>query len=396
MTDAETAVTHDFQADIDAIARVDAVRNILDVVCRVTGIGFAAVARVTDDRWVACAVRDHIAFGLVPGGELAVETTICHQIRGNHQAVVIPDVDADVTYCGHPTPALYGFKRYISTPIIRADGSFFGTLCGIDPAPGPLPEETVEMFRLFAELIAFHLDAQDQIAASEVQLQGQMENAELRDQFIAVLGHDLRNPLASIDAGAQSLQRRIEDERSKQVLKLMRDSVTRMSGLIDHVLDFARGRFGGGMRVERQTVDLQPVLTQLIDEARAQHPGRAIETRFDLATPASCDPNRVTQLLSNLVGNAISHGAPDQPVIVTARTDANALELAVSNGGEAIPDSIRAKLFQPFYRGKETASGGGLGLGLYIAAQIAEAHGGTLAVNSTPEETRFTFTAPST
>ena len=142
--------------------------TILDVVCRTTGLSFAAVARVTEDRWVACTVLDNIDFGLVPGGGLKVETTICNEIRQTHEAVIIDHVDDDEVFCGHPTPAMYGFQSYISMPIIRKDGSFFGTLCTIDPLPHRLKNAgTIGMFRLFAELIALHLDASDRLKASQ-------------------------------------------------------------------------------------------------------------------------------------------------------------------------------------------------------------------------------------
>ena len=100
----------DFEADIAAIDRINAVPTILEVVCRSTGMGFAAVARVTEDRWIACAVRDDIQFGLEPGGELKVETTICHEIRRARQPVIIDHVAEDETFCSHHTPALYGFQ----------------------------------------------------------------------------------------------------------------------------------------------------------------------------------------------------------------------------------------------------------------------------------------------
>jgi GAF domain-containing protein len=128
-------VADDFQADIAAVNRIEAVPTILEVVCRTTGMGFAAVARVTEDRWIVCSVRDEIAFGLQPGGELKVETTICHEIRQNREPVMIDHVDEDDAYCGHPTPAMYGFQSYIAMPIILPNGTFFGTLCAIDPKP---------------------------------------------------------------------------------------------------------------------------------------------------------------------------------------------------------------------------------------------------------------------
>src|ERR1700761_1536763 len=160
-----------FEADITAVQRIDAVPRILDIVCRLTGMGFAAVARVTEGRWICCAVRDDIAFGLQPGGELKVETTICNEIRQSHEAVVIDHVSGDKVYCDHPTPALYGFQSYISVPIILPDGRFFGTLCAIDPRPARLNNpETIGTINLFAELIATHLNALAQLETSEASL----------------------------------------------------------------------------------------------------------------------------------------------------------------------------------------------------------------------------------
>ena len=138
--------------------------TILDVVSKTTGMGFAAIARVTEDRWITCASRDELAFGLKPGDELKVETTICHEIRQSREPVIIDEVSKDAIYCGHHTPAQYGFQSYISMPIILPDGSFFGTLCAIDPKPRILrTPEVIGMFKLFAELLAFHLDAADKV-----------------------------------------------------------------------------------------------------------------------------------------------------------------------------------------------------------------------------------------
>src|SRR5258707_10173235 len=160
-------MANDLQGDVAAVSRIDAVPTILEVVCRTTGMGFAAVARVTEDRWIACGVRDEIAFGLRPGGELKVETTICNEIRDSRQPVVIDHVAEDPKFHGHPTPAQYGFQSYISVPILRKDGSFFGTLCAIDPRPARLnTPEVIGMFKLFADLIAFHLDARERLETS--------------------------------------------------------------------------------------------------------------------------------------------------------------------------------------------------------------------------------------
>ena len=145
-----------FDQDIAAVSSIKAIPTILGIVCRTTGMRFAAVARVTEDRWIACSVRDDINFGLKPGGELKVETTLCHEIRQSGKAVIIDHVSEDAVYANHHTPQIYGLQSYISVPLRRADGSFFGTLCAIDPAPHVLnTPETIEMFEMFAEVIGY-------------------------------------------------------------------------------------------------------------------------------------------------------------------------------------------------------------------------------------------------
>jgi signal transduction histidine kinase len=383
-----------FQSDIEAIGRLAAVPTILDVICRTTGMGFAAVARVTSDRWIACSVKDDIAFGLTPGSELKVETTICHEIRQSGEAVIIDHVAEDPAYVAHQTPLQYGFQSYISVPIVLRDGSFFGTLCAIDPKPAKLRNpQTIGMFRMFADLIAFHLDAGARADASEADLIGERKAAELREQFIAVLGHDLRNPLASISAGTRLLMKEAPTEKAKTIVQLMQASVDRMAGLIDNVLDFARARLGGGWTLHLEDLNIEPVIAQVVEETRTAFPDRQIESIVRAPQPVNCDRVRIAQLLSNLIGNAIAHGKSHEPVRVAASTEDGAFELSVSNAGKVIPPDALARLFMPFVRG-EHASEKGLGLGLYIASEIAKAHGGVLTASSSPAETCFTFRMP--
>jgi len=387
----------DLDADVAAIASLDVMPTILDVICRTTGMGFAAVARVTQDRWIACGVRDDIAFGLKTGGELAVETTLCHEIRQSGKAVVIDDVDADAAFRDHPVPAMYGFKSYISVPIVLATGRFFGTLCAIDPRPARVNSpETLGMFKMFAGLIAAHMDAIERVKTSEATLLDERQASALREQFIAVLGHDLRNPLAAIDAGMHLLLRTPLTDKATRTIGMIQSSVGRMAALIDNVLDLARGRLGGGFALERDSCEpLEPVLTQVIAENRAASPDRAIEAHFAIAEPVSCDRGRIGQLFSNLLGNALRHGPPDRPIRARAETREGVFELSVANSGPPIPSDALERLFEPFFRGPPVQAGQqGLGLGLYIAAEIARAHGGTLDVISTDQETRFTLRMP--
>jgi signal transduction histidine kinase len=382
-----------FEQDVAAVASIKAIPSLLSIVCRTTGMRFAAVARVTEDRWIACSVRDEIAFGLKPGGELKVETTICHEIRQSGEAVIIDHVSADPTYAGHHTPRIYGLESYISMPIRLSDGSFFGTLCAIDPEPHKLnTPEVIEMFETFAAIIGYHLSTIDRMNLAEASLLNERQASALREQFIAILGHDLRNPLASIDAGAKLLKRAPLDQRSSSILAMMQSSVFRMAKLIDNILDFARGRLGGGLTLNREAnAPLKSVLDLVISELRTIWSDRPIEVSFGLTAPVDCDASRIGQLFSNLLGNALTHGSSAAPIRVAAATQDDVFTLSVSNSGNPISDSAREHLFAPFYRGEHKPGGQGLGLGLYIASEIARAHGGTIEVVSTPESACFTF-----
>jgi hypothetical protein len=385
----------DLAKDIAAVARIDVVPTLLQVVCKVTRLGFAAVARVTDDRWIACAVHDEIAFGLAAGGELKVATTLCDQIRDTREPVIIDHVARDAIYREHPTPKMYGFESYISMPIILRNGEFFGTLCAIDPRPAALRSPEIEgMFRLFAELIAFHLDAQERLSRSDQALLDAHRGTELREQFIAVLGHDLRSPLSAISASAAVLQKSNLESKAANIAVLIRRSADRMAALISDVMDFARGRLGGGISVAAlPRVQLVPVLEHLVAEVRASFPDRQIESDFNLTRAITCDAGRIAQLAANLLSNAVAHGNPSMPILVEARIVLNSLELSVSNEGPEIPEHIRKRLFEPFYRAAASRQEG-LGLGLYIAAEIARAHGGTMGVDCEGGHTRFTLRMP--
>ena len=386
---------------VSAIGRVTAVPMILELVCRTTGMGCAAVARVTEERWIACSASDHIAFGLLPGTELPVEKTICSTIRDRRQPVVIADVESDADYIAYHTPKLCGFRSYVSVPIIRGDGTVFGTLCAIDPQPRPVGTAAVlAMFNAFAALIATHLDEMAVADDGRRALEEQRRDASLREAFIAVLGHDLRNPLQAVASVVGMLRHRdatAGDSAGRDValLNLLDRSVDRMTGLIDDVLDFARGRLGTGLLLKASPDGLlAPLFGQVLDELRVAHPERVIEARFDFLEPVVCDRARIGQLLSNLVANAITHGAPDGVVRVNGTAAGGGLVLEVSNPGPPIPEAAMTRLFEPFFRDKHEHSGAGLGLGLYIAHMVAEAHGGTLEATSSGGVTCFRLCIP--
>ena len=229
---------------------------------------------------------------------------------------------------------------------------------------------------------------------AEERLSDANEVSLLREQFIAVLGHDLRSPLGAITMGAAILESALLKPKEKQLVGILKDSANRISHLIDDVMDFARGRLGGDMNLKIESVDLQPILTHVIDELRTAHPARLIEVDGSPISPVDCDPVRISQILSNLVSNALVHGHDTNPVYVRWHEVGESLELTVANSGDPIPKRVLGNIFEPFKRKSANGSGDGLGLGLYITAEIVKAHQGSLTVTSDEDETRFLLSMP--
>lgn len=380
--------------DIAAISRIGAVPLILRVACQSTGMGFAALARVTDEQWTACAVQDDIGIGLKVGDSLDANTTLCNEARLARKPVAFDNAGEHPHYRDHPAPKIYGLQSFISVPIVRKDGTYFGNLCALDPKPRRVSDErSVGMFQLFAELIAAQLDSEERVEVSQAALRDAQAVAELREQFIAVLGHDLRDPLSAVAVSAELLIRRPEEPTAARVGQRLLKTARRMALLIDDVMDFARGRLGSGLGVHPAPVaDLGDALRSVIEDLRESHPGRVVVDTVAIDAPFVCDMKRVQQLLSNLLANALTHGAVDRPVEVKASVDADQLTLVVRNKGEPIAPESLCRLFEPYWRGAHTSAAGGLGLGLYICSQIVKGHGGTLDVTSAADGTT-TFTA---
>jgi signal transduction histidine kinase len=383
-------------ADIEAVQSISAVPTILRVVAETTGMGFVCIARVDADSWTTCAVHDEIGFGLKPGDALEVATTLCKEVRARDRLIAMDKASADPVYSTHPTPRMYGFESYISVPVHRPGGEFFGTLCALDPLPAAVSTpKVVDSLLLFADLISRQLHDEQRLQQSETALLGVRESSELREQFIAVLGHDVRTPLSSILTGTALLRHLGLDEKATGVVERIERSGQRISSLVDDVVDFTRGRMGGGIALHAQLApDLRSHLRHVVDELRGLHPGRAIVSDIRIGGSVFCDPKRIAQMLSNLLVNALLYGAPDQPVKVSAHDQDGGIFLSVSNGGTPLTPETMAALFQPFWRGEKAGGAGGLGLGLYIVAEIARSHNGVMEVSSTPDATTFSFSMP--
>jgi PAS domain S-box-containing protein len=233
---------------------------------------------------------------------------------------------------------------------------------------------------------------------NEAALKTREEEARLREQFIAVLGHDVRNPLAAINAAARVIGRGGEDDQTQEMVASIQGSTARIARLIDDVMDFARARLGGGIHIDRhEDHDVQPMLEHVAQEISLAHPETRIVTEYDFCDPIRCDAGRISQMISNLLANAVVHGEQGATVTMSAEDRAGSFYLWVTNLGAPIPDDVRLMLFEPFARGnlrKSPQSREGLGLGLFIAREIARAHGGDLTMTSADGSTVFTFRMP--
>lgn len=375
---------------------METVPTILRTIRESTGLRFTLIARVLPDRWVAMAVHDEINFGLKAGGELDVSTTLCQQVRETKKAVIIDHASTDPIYSTHATPKLFGFESYISVPIFLQDGEYWGTVCGLDPEPRSLKDgKTLATLELFGTLISMQLAAEARHDGRRAELIAEQESAKLREQFIAVLGHDVRNPLSSITSGTELLLHKLTDVGERRTLERIRRSSRRIEALVDDVLDLARGRLGGGITIAPAPVaDLELRLRHVIAEVQSTHPEHHIAATFELQGSINCDPKRIEQLLSNLLANAVEHGVAHSPIQVLATANETAFKLQVVNHGPTISQATMAQLFKPYFRGASSAPREGLGLGLFIVSEITKSHGGTIEVTSTDAHTAFTLTMP--
>ena len=243
--------------------------------------------------------------------------------------------------------------------------------------------------------VFFELHRRKQALAHE--LHERTEALRINEMFMAVLSHDLRTPLMSITAAATVLKRQPEADKIEAMAERVLSSSQRMSGMIEDLLDVTRIRQAGGLALQPGPADMQALVERVLDEIRTSFPQRAIGCTLEGELAGNWDGERLCQVVTNLVGNAVHHGSETEPVqvLVDGRCP-DTLVLEVANGGTIAPDLL-PHLFDPF-RGRERAPGRqqGLGLGLFIAHQIVRAHGGRIDVSSQDGVTRFRVLLPRT
>ena len=243
----------------------------------------------------------------------------------------------------------------------------------------------------------------DQMERSQAQLTDARNIARLQEQYIAILGHDIRTPLSSIQVGISFLDEIIKDSQLATTVQVpvfkavsrMKNSVQRMTRLIEDAMDFTHSRMGEGLPVKMaEATSLAQQLNYTTEELATAYPHCTIRTHIDITEQLVCDEKRVCQLLSNLLKNALVHGDQAYPVYVKVITNRSDFILSVRNSGTPISDESKTRLFQPFWRKESCEKNDGLGLGLFIASEIAKAHQGSLSVSSDFNGTEFTLRFP--
>ena len=249
------------------------------------------------------------------------------------------------------------------------------------------------------DLIRFN-EAIDQALAESIASYTNAVQAS-RNIFLGILGHDLRTPLSAILLGADVLLRTDDlGERATKITSKIYASVKRANQIVGDLLDFTRSQVGPGIPVKRTHLDIAPVCERIVDESRTVHPEADIRFQASGVTEGDFDGARLEQAFSNLIGNAVQHGARHAPVVVSLEGSADALVFSVHNDGQPIPAEVLPSIFNPMGRysphpAVEQGPLASLGLGLFIAAEIATAHGGSIEVSSTTESgTVFKVTLP--
>ncbi|WP_254412181.1 sensor histidine kinase [Dyadobacter diqingensis] len=389
--------------DIENIKQIPIVPTMLEVICRATGMGFAAIARVTQDRWIACDVRDEVGFGLVSGGELKIETTICNEIRDMREAVVIDHVDTSDLYRNHHTPKIYGLQSYISFPIIKKNGDFFGTLCAIDPNPAELNNpKIIGMFSLFVELISFHLQSADLLERSNVavkELSRQLtDSMDENRQYRYISDHNLQEPLRKIRMFSNMLVNAADTNdnfKTRDFASKINSSAQRFSMMIKDLSDFSDLDY---QKKSFEKVDLNKVMADVWVQLSDNLVEKNATFDSDLLPQIQGIPLQIEQLFYHLIHNAVKFSKKDKPLHLQIRTksiplihtdhdlaeqpDVKYAEIRLEDNGIGIEKSQLEKIFDIFSQLPHEHVPEGKGVGLAYCRKIVRNHGGTITAQS--------------
>lgn len=249
------------------------------------------------------------------------------------------------------------------------------------------------------EVTRFNEGIDQSLAEAMATYSERMSNS--RDTFLAVLGHDLRNPLGALSSCVQLLGRVVDGKPNERALRVAKQSISSISEMITDLLEYTRTRLGRGIEVTPQPGNLGAVCEEVFDQTCAAYPQRKFEADIDPGVSLNFDSPRMRQVLTNLLSNAVQHGDPDFPVMLALHRKGQAAVLTIKNRGTPIPPDSMQVIFNPLVQVVTTESepherpATSLGLGLFIAREIVKGHDGTITVTSSIEDgTSFVVTLP--
>lgn len=324
--------------------------------------------------------RDGLELLLARSGTQALELALQHDFALALLDVHMPEMDGFEL-----AELMRGSERTRHIPIIfvtAGDHDVHRVFKGYDSGAVDFLHKPIEPRVLVNKAeVFFQLHRQKQQLA--LQLSERTETLHLSEMLMAMLGHDLRGPLSAMLMSAMVIERRAENEAARQAAVRIQSSGRRMSRMIADLLDLARARLAGGIVVTPAAMELGAVLLRVVQESQAAHPDRDVQWEQQGDGEGSWDGDRLAQVASNLIGNALRHGEQHTPVRV--RLDgrrADRVEFSVANAG-VIPADLLPHVFDPFRSGRRASNeSAGLGIGLYIVQQVVQAHGGSVAAES--------------
>lgn len=383
-----------FEQNVEDIQSIKILPTILNVINQSTGLGFVAVARVTPNKWLTCGVLDNLNFGLTPGDELQVETTICHEVRQADKLVVIDHVDNDEIFAKHHTPLQYGFQSYISVPITLQDGTFFGTLCALDPAPNKLNNaKVIGMFTSYAELISFHLDAIEKMRLKDLEIK--KKNFQL-ESFDFVSSHDLQEPLRKIQMFSSVILEKNNQNLTNEVVRYLdgiKNESQRMRNILNDLLVFSEYKKSSQ---EFLATDLNSIVENIrkrLSKEFSECNGKIV---LDELPSVPIMPDQIEQLFYNLIINAITFRSNhcDLEISISSKiekgidlsyekldTNTTYCTLTFTDNGTGFDPRYNEKIFGMFNRLDKEKHCNSTGIGLTIARRITENHNGFIIAN---------------
>jgi sigma-B regulation protein RsbU (phosphoserine phosphatase) len=386
------------------------------------------MVRPEDENDAACARYQHAPCGLLTtlatGTIESVNKTFCSwlgyssdQLIGEKRLQDLLTIGCKIFHQTHWLPLLQmqGSVAEVHLDLVRSDGQVVPVLVNAERrAEEGVVHHDVAVFvardrrkyeqelllaRKRAELLLeSERAAQAELAIVQARLhQETQQRAVLAEQLLGIVSHDLRTPLNAILLGASLLASSGVSSSQLRILNRITSASGRANRLIEDLLDFTQAGLGGGLRVHLGELDVHALVDDTIEELRLAWPGRMIEHRRIGAGISQVDGDRMAQVVTNLVNNAMTYGVADKPITITSAISEDALTIEVHNYGAPVPPELLPHLFEPLRRGESQVKLGSrsVGLGLYIVQQIALAHGGTVKVSSTPDAgTMFRVSTP--